>query len=57
MDVIEVMFTTWVGWPIYTALAMLLGTALWEHLDERARARPFTSKLKLDMKSVNKRIR
>ena len=30
MTVLEVMFTTWVGWPLYTGFAVLLGTAAWE---------------------------
>ena len=57
MDVIEVMFTTWVGWPIYSGFAFLLGVWAWETYNEHTRSRPYTPKLKLDMKRVNKRIR
>lgn len=32
MSAVEVMFTTWVGWPIYTGLAVLLGYAIYEKL-------------------------
>ena len=55
MDVIEVMFTTWVGWPIYTALAMLLGTAIWEKYEESLQEKERLQKPKLDMSLVNKR--
>lgn len=55
MDVIEVMFTTWVGWPIYTALAMLLGTAIWEKYDESLQEKERLQRPKLDMSLVNKR--
>ena len=35
MTVPEVLFTTWVGWPIYTALAILVGNGIYEHRIER----------------------
>jgi len=54
MNVIEVMFTTWVGWPIYTTLAIFLGYWAWETYDERARAKQGPPKLKMDL-PVNKR--
>jgi len=55
MDVIEVMFTTWVGWPIYTALALLVGTALWERYDESLREKESRLPQRLDMSEVLKR--
>ncbi len=57
MDVIEVMFTTWVGWPIYTALAMLLGTAIWEKYDESLQEKERLQRPKLDMSGVLKNKR
>ena len=35
MTVPEVLFTTWVGWPIYTALTTLVGYGIYEHCVER----------------------
>lgn len=39
MNAMEVIFTTWVGWPIYTGFAFLLGTAVWEKFDEKSQNR------------------
>lgn len=36
MNAVEVMFTTWVGWPIYTGLFILVGNATWEFLENRS---------------------
>lgn len=30
MTVPEVLFTTWVGWPLYAGFTVLLGAAAWE---------------------------
>jgi hypothetical protein len=49
MDVIEVMFTTWVGWPIYSGFAFLLGVWAWETYDERVRRKRGPTKLKMDL--------
>lgn len=55
MDVIEVMFTTWVGWPIYTALAMLIGTAIWEKYENSLQEKESLQRPKLDMSIVMKK--
>ena len=57
MNVIEVMFTTWVGWLIYTALAMLLGTAIWEKYEESLQEKESLQRPKLDMSGVLKNKR
>ena len=57
MDVIEVMFTTWVSWPIYTGFAFLLGAWAWETYDERLREKESLQKPKLDMSLVLKNRR
>ena len=49
MDVIEVMFTTWVGWPIYAGFAFLFAVWAWETYDERARRKQGPPKLKMDL--------
>ena len=55
MDVIEVMFATWVGWPIYTALAMLIGTAIWEKYENSLQEKESLQRPKLDMSIVMKK--
>jgi hypothetical protein len=35
MSVIEVMFTTWVGWPIYLGFSILVGNAIYERYFDR----------------------
>ena len=37
MNAVEVMYTTWVGWPIYAGFAFLIGIAIWERYDEKSR--------------------
>jgi len=55
-NVIEVIFMTWVGWPIYTALAIFLGYWIWETHDEHMRAKQGPPKLKMDLPINRKKL-
>ncbi len=39
MTVPEILFTTWVGWPIYMGLALLIGYGAYEHFTENQRSK------------------
>jgi hypothetical protein len=35
MTVPEVMFTTWVGWPLYLGFGILIFTGVWEYYTKK----------------------